>query len=165
MDDSVEISVRLGYLNLFRDENVVIYKVSKDNMFPHPDYDVKKTHDDIGLLQLPNSVRFTDAIVPIKISSRRYLFEYTDITLIGNGAVKGKGGRSSETIEFTKLKTLPSFECRDVYDLSFSQVCANSDDGASGCVGDSGNIPILVLFQECLAICVFFILINVFHWI
>ncbi|KAH8285466.1 hypothetical protein KR054_009673, partial [Drosophila jambulina] len=109
-----------------------------DQQIPHPHY-VHFTRDDIALLRLARSVRYTDFIRPIclltnsnPLSSLRYL------TVTGWGLTQN--GRPSHILKTHTLQQKDRSYCARIFGLrvDISHICAESYYSKS-CSGDSGS--------------------------
>lgn len=144
MDGVYKLSIFLGSSTLddINEESRIIFVVDKSNVHIHFEFEPINLHNDIALVQLDESIQFTNAIQPIKLATDHET-DLIDRNLIaiGNGFVS-ETYKSAPVLKHTQLKIISLNECRRL--LSFvgtrtTAFCAISLIGSSICHGDSGK--------------------------
>lgn len=147
IQDANLVVVHLGLLSVhnMNDDGVIVLNVSSENFYTHPNYDDHISLDDIGLIQLPHSVEFTETIRPITLEKNciSNLEDSIDVIAIGNGILNETSRQLSPILQWAPLKTISLDKCRLSHPFIFyrkSVVCANSiNPNRSVCKGDSGG--------------------------
>lgn len=146
LEEADEVTIHLGYLNLYdEDEEGRLKFLVRDGAWKmHPRYHTEGFANDIGLIQLPEAVKFTNNIRPVAISVDQSIVPNMEVIVIGNGAT---GDRqfigTSKTVESAILSTITMTECKDAFlslRYSCTSFCARDTSGSlrSICAGDSG---------------------------
>ncbi|KAH8390246.1 hypothetical protein KR200_010624, partial [Drosophila serrata] len=113
-------------------------RVPVDQQIPHPRY-VRFTRDDIALLRLAGSVRYTDFIRPIcLLTNSNPLSTLRHLTVTGWGLTEN--GRPSNILKTHSLQQFDRSYCARIFNLQVdrSHICAASYNSKS-CKGDSGS--------------------------
>ncbi|XP_055327025.1 collagenase-like [Sitodiplosis mosellana] len=134
--------VHLGALKAkeLTEEGRVILKVPKENLHVHPRYFQAVVWNDIGLIKLPEKVKFSNTIKPVKLacSSSKNMV----VTAIGNGLMNTTSKEIAPILQFTTLKTIPLMQCLPDFPILLfrkSVICARGEQQKSTCRGDSGG--------------------------
>lgn len=142
------IEIHLGALKTyqFREQGRVIYYGYPSSVFIHPHFVAEIALHDIGLVQLEESVQFTDTVQPIALpKSGEY---YHDIPTIasGFGLQNTDDEHVAQILQWAPFYTINNFKCAGFFSdvasiivLRPSIICAVGIKDASICMGDGGN--------------------------
>ncbi|XP_030767622.1 phenoloxidase-activating factor 1-like [Sitophilus oryzae] len=117
------------------------------NVIVHPKYDENSTnhYNDIALIQVKKSFKFTDYVQPLCLHT-------SSDTTINKYYISGWGKTATEEASSVKLKLdLPPVDKAVCYDklltlnleIDETQICAGGEDGKDSCTGDSGG-PLMI---------------------
>ncbi|XP_044765057.1 serine protease snake-like [Coccinella septempunctata] len=141
--------VRLGEIDLASKESETVQMYSVVERIPHPEYSPASKYNDIALLRLNKPVTFSEAVLPICLSTSE-----SDVgeKLIATGWGKTEvNGPRSNTLLRVDLEYFSNSVCNEAYaDVSKKdlpegvsknkQICAGSrTDRRDTCQGDSGG--------------------------
>ncbi|KAF2895865.1 hypothetical protein ILUMI_10310 [Ignelater luminosus] len=109
----------------------------------HPDYDFRKSKNDIALLRLDRNIEFTNFIQPICLP----VSEAPDPSTGSKLTVVGWGITENDTKSDVKLKVnVPvvskeqcSSKLHNIGDVDSTRICAGGEKGKDACQGDSGG--------------------------
>ena len=151
---SVQVSAgRVAYDWGSNGANEQVMNVPKDQLFPHESFDERTFSNDIGLIRLPQPLRFNHFVQPVCIldeaSCAREPNPYSDqidfCMASVNSAGWGKQSRSSSVSSFLRsvnLTIVAKITCQsEAYgQLDPQQICARGTQlGQDTCQGDSGG--------------------------
>ncbi|XP_059565324.1 granzyme B(G,H)-like isoform X2 [Myotis daubentonii] len=138
------ITVTLGAHNIKKQEKTQ-QKIPVKTAIPHPDYDKRKTTNDIMLLQLKRNIKQTDAVKPLPLPRGKDLPRPGDnCTVAGWGRVT-RDGPSSDTLQEVELTLQKDKKCKDVfnnYNKNIQLCVGDPKEKKSSFKGDSGG-PLL----------------------
>ncbi|XP_059468800.1 brachyurin-like [Neocloeon triangulifer] len=142
-----KFEVRLGALNREKGEDHIF---TEDAIY-HEKYDPKELNNDIGILYLPKTVKFTSAVKKTAIATmsqtNRLLQKGMQIIATGWGKDSDRSESIVSILKTSNLRVLNGMDCILTYGrASFnasSKICAIGINGGSTCQGDSGG-PISV---------------------
>lgn len=105
----------------------------------HPDFDKYSLNNDVALIDLQETVYFTDYIGLISMSD-----EFVDggvrVTASGWGRTSDSSSSLSDTLNYVNLNTITNAECEQIFNNIFDgQLCCRGDPNHSICTGDSGG--------------------------
>lgn len=108
----------------------------------HPEYDAKKIHYDVGLVQLPQPLTFTDAIQPIDLPT----WDQVNNALVNEIATVSGWGRTdgftsgvSSVLNSVDVKVISNDECSRDFAILDNIICVSGDEMTGSCSGDSGG--------------------------
>jgi len=149
-------SVILGTTDIATPVQLPGVEVEVEEVVKHPQYDTNPVAEmDIAVIKLAKAVVFTDMIRPICLYSPR-VEEVEDPVndLIVAGWGRTERARSSDTLLFTFLDSVPRNQCQNLYSeaesegrlgpitdfkILRSQLCAQGAGATDSCSGDSGG--------------------------
>ncbi|KAK2703249.1 hypothetical protein QYM36_018237 [Artemia franciscana] len=150
-----EYMVRLGDHDKDDDSDPGRIDVVVKAMIPHEKYLKAKqlVQNDIAILLLKESVKFTDRISPICLPMaglRNLDLANRSVTVAGWGALS-YGGEKAKVLQQANLIVTPHNECIQSYKsikllINNDQICANNP-GKDACGGDSGG-PLTFFYPE-----------------
>ncbi|KAL3272350.1 hypothetical protein HHI36_013830 [Cryptolaemus montrouzieri] len=120
------------------------------SLHTHPGYSAPSMYNDIALVELRSSVRFTSSVFPACLHTDSGL-DNVAVTAMGWGRLDFAGDQSTDLMKVT-LSLIKPEECREIYKSessnklktginSSTQICAGSDGKTARdtCQGDSGG--------------------------
>lgn len=111
-----EIHVRLGSTRL--KEGGVVYKVWASNFIVHPDFGPNTLYNDIAVLKLPTTIKFTSAIQPINLPPKNvahHSFHGMTGRVGGWGYTNEVHGPYADHLQFVDMRILPNSQCRPFF--------------------------------------------------
>lgn len=119
-----------------------------DKIIKHKDFDELTLKNDIALVKVKGSIKFTDYIQPIclpfdkGLETRNFLDE--KFTISGWGKLSSSNFAGSNVLQHAQVKVWDIFKCNtivpeDVRPIQNSQLCANGVEAEDACKGDSGG--------------------------
>lgn len=120
----------------------LIMTASSKDLYLHPFYVKLLFWNDIGLIKLPKSVKFSTFVRPISLPITCNSNESKNAIIMGHGLTNEKSKRLPEVLQYASLKTLSMAECKQIFPfliLRKSVLCASGEKGQSICTGDSGS--------------------------
>lgn len=109
----------------------------------YPKYIEFMKWNDIGLIHLPQKIKFSQNVRLVALPRTCESPETVDVVTMGNGVVSNSRKIPSKKLLFANMKTLSMQDCRKTYRfLTFrkSVICANNHvEKQSVCKGDSGS--------------------------
>jgi secreted trypsin-like serine protease len=119
-----------------------VQSVSKDIKI-HEDYDGEQVINDVGLIKLPESVTFNDAIKPVSLPSKADAdndFAGETARVSGWGLTDGFDTDLSEVLNYVDVEVISNEKCEDTFDSLLPSILCTSGDAYTGsCSGDSGG--------------------------
>lgn len=147
-----DIIVILGNRNYFtaKKDNRTIKFNEKMNFSIHENFSMPSAEHDIGVIQLPRPVTFSEKIKPMNISTDRLIDQRNkEVIAVASGWGEMKND-VADILQTTKMKLIPIGDCMKfqehfVEKITERHICAlgesNKANEASGpCDGDSGKI-------------------------
>lgn len=112
VDKDQAVTVILGVHNYFDNGAEGRERIVSKKFWIHENFTMPSAENDLGIIELPNAVNFTDYIKPIKISTKKDFEDGKEIIvgLSGWGYKKGEH-MSSEFLQTAKLKLISHEEC------------------------------------------------------
>ncbi|XP_017084993.2 spaetzle-processing enzyme [Drosophila eugracilis] len=117
-------------------------EVGVEKTIPHPDYDQYKFKNDIALVRLQVSVRFTDEITPICLVPYHVFLGDRNLLVAGWGHMNVNDGSSTILRDTMVQLTSPDICLEKYLHLTFtpkSQICVGGSNNNRTCQGDSGG--------------------------
>uniref|UniRef100_A0A6P4F8E1 Serine protease easter-like n=1 Tax=Drosophila rhopaloa TaxID=1041015 RepID=A0A6P4F8E1_DRORH len=114
------------------------FEIDIERLIPHPSYDRRTHHNDIGLVKLAQNVIFADHIRPIcLLVNQTVVRSFTSFDFTGWG--KTKTSETSEKLQTATLNNLNRSICETIFSMPMneSQICGGSLT-SDACVGDAG---------------------------
>ncbi|KAK0159122.1 hypothetical protein PV328_010045 [Microctonus aethiopoides] len=162
INEHVPILVRLGSVRL-DDEGDNVQEILINNIIPHPKYKRSQVYNDIALIKLSKSIKWTTTVKPICLQTKA--LESIDINVNVSLIVAGWGATdidqdsSMHLMKSPSLKLVPRKDCGESY-TGFRQLPRGLDDKvlcaidadisrhADTCQGDSGGPFIMRMLTE-----------------
>lgn len=119
----------------------VIMPVHQQDFIIHAGYEKRYFSNDIALIKLPQPIKFSQYIQPIKFARKCDLNEIFNTTVVGYGR-DYTNGRLLNTLQYAHLQTTELVECMQTFpflDYRLSIRCARGLREESACPGDSGG--------------------------
>jgi chymotrypsin len=139
---AIEAHVTLGAHKPLQTEDTQVQSVSKDIKI-HEDYDGEQVINDVGLIKLPESVTFNDAIKPVSLPSKADAdndFAGETARVSGWGLTDGFDTDLSEVLNYVDVEVISNEKCEDTFDSLLPSILCTSGDAYTGsCSGDSGG--------------------------
>lgn len=149
------VTVRLGEYNI--DKNPDCYNgicadpvqdIDVARIYKHENYDDNTRKDDIALIKLSESAKFTHWVSPICLPNSKYFtnsFLGKKATFAGWGYTNIRGLVKPAILQTVKLFIVKDQDCNKEYDriLTAKQFCAH-DKNHDTCEGDSGGPSVIV---------------------
>ncbi|KAI4470376.1 chymotrypsin-related [Holotrichia oblita] len=140
------IEVVLGAYNIFDVEDTQI-RMKSTEFIMHADYNIKVPRYDIGLVKLPNSIVFTDAIQKVSLpsfSKADDTFESLYANFTGWGKIEDDGS-ISPTLLVSTVEIIENRLCNLYFFgiIKESHVCTDGYRGQTPCNGDSGGALVI----------------------
>uniref|UniRef100_A0A6P7GU45 Trypsin-1 n=1 Tax=Diabrotica virgifera virgifera TaxID=50390 RepID=A0A6P7GU45_DIAVI len=145
---SIKITVSQYDLTI---KNTDAYQVSVKAITIHPGYVCGKPKDDIALLELENTLTWSNSALPACLPSSKSGDDYTSLLAVVAGwgwtnEVTDKGGRA-DIMQKAKLAIISLDKCREWYKsqgkttkIKDNHICAGYEHGGvDSCWGDSGG--------------------------
>ncbi|XP_047519482.1 trypsin delta-like [Pieris napi] len=136
-----DLSVRLG--SSWRTHGGEMYDVKES--YIHPQYDTKRAINDVGLLRLYSTLRFSWRVLPILLAARDSRLPANQMAIVSGWGLMKEKGQSAKFLQSASIRTIVMKLCRQsgVYrgiDPA-SMFCAGSftQPSADACQGDSGG--------------------------
>lgn len=134
--------VHLGALQAtnLTEEGRQVFEVKRNDLHVHPQYIQLVVWNDIGLIKLPEPVKFSDTIKPVNLACNAN--RNMDVIAIGNGLMHTNDKTIAPILQWAPLKTISQFECLPKFPFLLfrkSVICARGADKESTCRGDSGG--------------------------
>ncbi|EEB20304.1 chymotrypsin, putative [Pediculus humanus corporis] len=141
VDQQFDVVVGVGHVHL---DNQTFYEVEKN--FPHPDYQLPSTNNDIALMKLKNPVPLSSEVEVIEFPYMKNA-DNRNVTALGWGRL-GANAPISTVLMHLKKKTLDNEECQRRFKPNGSKlhpghICLGSTPNSGVCFGDSGS-PLLL---------------------
>ncbi|XP_017785356.1 PREDICTED: serine protease 53-like [Nicrophorus vespilloides] len=144
-DGAYSFNLKLGGVSLSGSEAGRV-EVSTTYSIVHPGYN-NNLNNDIALIRMPNPIKFSDNIRPVKLPKRGSVIgSRQEVTVSGWGKTSDSGSVSNN-LNFVKLVTITNDECAAIYGpatIIKSTVCCKGFPEHSTCNGDSGG-PLVVI--------------------
>ncbi|XP_017060674.1 melanization protease 1 isoform X2 [Drosophila ficusphila] len=124
-------------------------EIDVENAFAHEEYISRLEHNDIALLRLQSSVRYTAAIIPICLPKAFFSLRDRKMTVAGWGYT-GLGLRS-DTLLFATVREMNFKNCEEQFwhknFTNYAQLCVTGISGVEeSCDGDSGG-PLMAIHR------------------
>ncbi|XP_049546658.1 collagenase-like [Anopheles darlingi] len=141
--ESVEVHLgAIDFNDISNDGRVVLVS---ERFFHHEKYNPIFVRNDVALIQLPEKVKFSDRIQPIRRATKQEDFAGREVVLSGWG-LQNDGGDVAKALQFATLKVISNSECAKTFGpflIKESTVCARGDEKELPCSGDSGGPLVL----------------------
>lgn len=139
-----EVEIQLGSYEIknFKEEGRYMTIVTDEYLYVAPGYRDRQSWNDLGLIRLPNPVKFNEYIEPISLPKICDLNENKNAIIMGYGRTSASDDRLPEMLQYAELKTLSVSECKKIFPFMVtrrSMLCASGELGQSACQGDSGG--------------------------
>lgn len=139
---AVKVQVDLGSLEMdnVNEEGRKSYSAGEQQMFVHPNYDHSTLREDIALIDLVETVTFSNVIQPVSLPTECIVGVNENFIAIGNGYYNDNN-ELPPILQYTRLVSTPFNVCKEMYPfIGDNRVfCANGLNGQSICKGDSGG--------------------------
>uniref|UniRef100_A0A336M1A2 CSON006365 protein n=1 Tax=Culicoides sonorensis TaxID=179676 RepID=A0A336M1A2_CULSO len=100
-------------------------------------------NNDVGLVKLPEAVKFSDKIKPVKLPKNNNDKYENEMAVVSGWGLEHTGGsQAPHELRFTELRVISNAECKKVYNgliVKDSTICAKGEEKESACNGDSGG--------------------------
>lgn len=140
-----DFSIQVGSTKHDRDEHAQVLAITQ--FFKHPEYNSRRSNNDIAIITLEEPLRITEKVKPIELpESGEMLAEGTLITVTGWGLTKEGGKELPEALKAVNKPIISLEKCNKLYRnrISLDMLCAGlPQGGADACQGDSGG-PLVV---------------------
>jgi secreted trypsin-like serine protease len=152
-DGAKKITLLLGALNIkAKEDGRVIYNITSESIFQHPDYNRNTITHDITVIKLPERVKFTHNIKPICLPNKYFLSQTyvgEDVRVSGWGKPKDSASGISPALKNTTVSVISNAQCRSFFRslVTGNLICVGTKFNASPCRGDSGG-PLIVKQQD-----------------
>lgn len=125
--------------------------MTSDKLNIHPNYNPSNYNNDVCLIELPETLEFSQKIAPVHLLPRAMASKDltgTVATIAGFGIMNDEYMDPSEELLWAQVQIIANSDCNDVYEPGLvisSTVCAKGYDieNMSICNGDSGG-PLLI---------------------
>jgi len=132
---ATSVTARLGGTEL----NSPDQSITSSSIFTHPQYDSNRLLNDIGLVQLPSALTFSDKIRPVCLpSSSDGDFSGQSGQISGWGRFSDSSNSISSFLRDVTVPIMSNAQCT-FWRPPTTQVCVNTSGGKSSCNGDSGG--------------------------
>lgn len=140
---SRSVEVTLGLLEKYNgNETRIVDEILQENIHVHSTFVRSMMWNDIALIKLTNTVKFTETIRPVEFSKTCDSNENVEVIVMGNGVTKMSSRRNANVLQWAPLRTIPAQECAKTYkimEFRKSVICAQTDASRTVCYGDSGS--------------------------
>lgn len=99
--DNEEVTVILGAHNYYDNGEKGRLRLKSRKYWLHENFTFPSAENDIGLIELPEEVQFSEAIQPIKISTKNNIEDEKDVVVV----ISGWGYRNGEYLPSINLQT------------------------------------------------------------
>ncbi|XP_047519483.1 trypsin delta-like [Pieris napi] len=136
-----DLSVRVG--SSWKTHGGEMYDVKESYM--HPQYDNKNLLNDVGLLRLYSTLRFSSRVLPILLAARDSRLPANQMAIVSGWGLMKEKGQSAKFLQSASIRTIVMKLCRQSgVNLGIdpaSMFCAGSftQPSPSVCHGDSGG--------------------------
>jgi len=133
--------LRFGAIQRTGSEDGVV-TMSSSNYKVHENYNSLFITNDIAVIELPQSLSFTDNIQAVALPSDGSMVGVGEKLTVSGWGLTSDGGSVSPVLNFVELTTISDADCADVYGsvtISGGVVCCRGDPEESTCSGDSGG--------------------------
>jgi secreted trypsin-like serine protease len=139
VQDAVSFSIQLGSINLSGTDPQRV-TVTATSSIVHPDFDEETLVNNIGLINLPEALKYTDYINVIALPTEA-LPDNTVSTAIGWGQVNDDESGPVNTLQKVEVVTLSNEHCKYTYgsQITDNMVCALGAYNEGICIGDIGT--------------------------
>ncbi|RZB40525.1 brachyurin, partial [Asbolus verrucosus] len=136
---AVSFSIQVGSNSLKKEDNNRL-TISATASIPHPDFDKETFTNNIGLINLPETLRFNDYINGIALPSAA-VPDNTITTAIGWGQTDDEISGPVDDLNKVILVTLANEHCKYTYgdQITENMVCADGLYNEGTCIGDIGG--------------------------
>jgi len=157
-DGAKKISVLLGAHNIkMKEPERLLFNVSRDGIFQHPDYNPNTISHDISIIRIPEKIKFTesnrDVVRPICLPNR-YLRSKTfvgeKVRVSGWGKPADNAAGISPELKNTTVSVMSNGQCRTFFRslVTGNLICVATTTDSSPCRGDSGGPLILKSYNQ-----------------
>ena len=125
-------------------------EITSYNGWTHPDWDPNSLSSDIGLIELPSPVEWSDYIKPVCLPSAGDTAEEGQlVTCAGWGQASDTSGGLSPVLRMVEdLPLMSNEECEAIYGIvGDTSLCIDTTGGRGTCNGDSGG-PCMSRWEE-----------------
>lgn len=148
LDRDQAVTIILGAHNYYDNGEEGRVRVISRKFWIHENFTMPSAENDLGIIELPEAINFTDSIHSIRISTRENIENGKEIIagLSGWGYRKGEY-QASEMLQTSRLKLIPHEDCIKfqgyyVETLTKNHICAIGHNNQPGkavmpCDGDS----------------------------
>jgi Trypsin len=157
LNENEEATVILGAHNYYDNGEAGRLRLKSRKYWIHENFSMPFAENDIGLLELPYAINFTDQIRPIKLSTDKNFdgngTEREIIVILSGWGYKDADYQPAEILQTARMKVIPYDDCikfksHYVEKLTRNHICAMGQDNRPGqavlpCDGDSGRHSIL----------------------
>ncbi|XP_047519481.1 trypsin delta-like [Pieris napi] len=133
-----DLSVRVG--SSWRTHGGEMYDVKESYM--HPQYDTKQFVNDVGLLRLYSTLRFSSRVLPILLAARDSRLPANQMAIVSGWGDMKENGQSPKFLQSASIRTIVMKLCRQSgVSHPASMFCAGSftQPSPDSCQGDSGG--------------------------
>lgn len=152
---SVEVSLGVFDRENAEEEGRLSFEVNSTGFKVHEKYNIL-AHNDIGIIQLPEAVTFTDRIQPVKLPKNHKDTFQGEVAVVSGWGIEHTGASEAPTkLRFTELTVISNAECRKDYNFLLirdTTLCAKGEDFKSACSGDSGGALVVKNTRELIGI-------------
>jgi secreted trypsin-like serine protease len=149
-DGARKITVLLGAIDIKNknEKDRVVFNITKEHIFQHPDYNPTTISHDITVIKLPHKISYTDNIKPVCLPNRYYTgstFVGDEVRVSGWGKPLDNASGISPILKNTTVEVMSNGECRSFFRsiVTGNLICVGTKVDASPCRGDSGG-PLVV---------------------
>lgn len=157
------VTVVLGSHNYYDNGEKGRVKMISTKYWIHENFTFPSAENDIGLIELPEEITFTDSIQPIKISKKENIENEKDLLVVLAGWGRRQGEfLQSVNLQTARLKLIPHEVCVKfkgyyIEKITKNHLCAIGYKNQAGkpimaCDGDSGSPLTNASTQELIAI-------------
>lgn len=141
-----EVIVHLGAYDRTNENEAGRLVMNSTTFKAHEKFNVL-AHNDIGLIKLPESVKFTNNIKSVALpKNNKDKFE-DKVAVVSGWGVEHTGSTNPPTkLRYTELTVISNAECKNIYNpllVKDSTLCAKGSEMESACSGDSGGPLVL----------------------
>jgi len=141
--DADAMTVMLGAHNVREESEEGRLELVSENWFAHPKWSQIGIINDIGLIQLPQKINFTETIRPICLPSYSDVsdnFAGLDAPASGWGKPTDSADSISPVLREVTTETITNLVCRfELFTITQKNICISGRGGKSTCNGDSGG--------------------------
>lgn len=139
------LSIEYGSSSIGDSNNVIAVK----RIIRHPNYDTRSKDSDVALLELENSIAFSDSARPISLATETPA-PGTAANVTGWGRLS-EGGPLPSSLQLVEINIVSKPLCQQMYpkfNITENMLCAGVQDGGKdSCQGDSGGPLVANGFQ------------------